>query len=430
MENVSGGIYTADETTEYTASEILEFLSQSGKIDFEDVEKAMRKAKIDRIIHNKHHYKIYQSKDGRWNTYISDPNSKYRRKRIVKATRDELEEFLYSFYASQDETVKKRRITLRQLYPEWLEHKRLHTDAETYLIRIGYEWKRFYEDSSIVDIPIRKLDKLTLDEWIHQIVKAEHLTAKRYYSMSIILRQALDFAVDKGIIDKNPFKTVKVERRLFAANVKKSGETQVFSIEETSSIKELAWNDFIHGNHPIQPLIPLAVLFVFQEGIRLGEICSLRYSDITPDGNTIIVSSMFRRKTSEIVSHTKGTYGDRAIPLTDEAKFIISLAREKQREHNVSSDGFIFSCMPTPIGYETLEKVIAKYCEMMGIGRKSPHTIRRTWVSTLLDDGINPDTVRRLAGHKDLQTTYDNYYFDRHSSDENRDKMNRALSSI
>lgn len=417
-------------TTEYSADEILAFLSHEGIINTEDVEEAMKQSKKNSIIHEKHKYKIYQSTDRRWNTYIPDSESKYGRKRIVKATREKLEDFLYTFYSSQDETEKTRNMTLRQLYPDWLKFKELHTEAETYIIRINYDWMRFYAKSDIVDIPIRKLDKLTLDEWAHKLVKSLHLTKKRYYNMAIIMRQVLDYAVDKHIVEKNPFLNVKMEKRLFASDEKKNAETEVFTVEEAELMKEVAWNDFFHGkNHPCQPLVPLAVLFFFQTGLRLGEICSLTYSDISADGNDIVISSMFRRKTNTVIPHTKGTFGERSIPLTDEAKTIISLTKEKKLELNNSTE-YIFSCTNNPIGYETLEKIVAKYCMMISTYRKSPHKIRKTWISTLLDEGINPDTVRKYAGHKKIKTTLDNYYYDRHSSDENRAKMNHALSSI
>lgn len=73
-------------------------------------------------------------------------------------------------------------------------------------------------------------------------------------------------------------------------------------------------------------LSPLAVLFQFKTGVRIGELVVLRYEDI--DGDFITVQRMFRRDSNEVVDYTKGTYGDRRVILTTEAKRIIGLCRQ------------------------------------------------------------------------------------------------------
>ena len=62
---------TAIGMTEYSPEEILGFLSRSGQINFNDVEQEMKNSKIEQILREKHPYKIYKSKDGRWNTFMS-----------------------------------------------------------------------------------------------------------------------------------------------------------------------------------------------------------------------------------------------------------------------------------------------------------------------------------------------------------------------
>ena len=68
-----------------------------------------------------------------------------------------------------------------------------------------------------------------------------------------------------------------------------------------------------------------------------------------------------------------------------------------------------------------------KYCKHLGILHKSPHKIRKTYISTLIDDGINIDTIRRLAGHEDERTTYGSYCYDRHSSKQIEAQLENAL---
>jgi integrase/recombinase XerD len=49
--------------------------------------------------------------------------------------------------------------------------------------------------------------------------------------------------------------------------------------------------------------------------------------------------------------------------------------------------------------------LLKKRSEQAGIENCSPHDLRRTFVTRLLESGIDINTVRQLAGHTDIQTT-------------------------
>lgn len=428
MNTVSSSKKTAIGMTEYSPEEILGFLSRSGQINFNDVEKAMKDSMLKKVLQEKHPYKIFRSKDGRWNTYVTDPAKPSGRKRIAKASLEILQEYLYDFYTGASAKKWDDNVTLRQLYPKWLESKAKETDADTYPLRLKCTWKKFYENDPIVDIPLAELDLIMLKDWANTMIGEYKLTRKKYYNMSIIFRQALEYAVDAGIIEENLFSRVKINRGRFVPVHKKRGSTEVFSREDDEAFQKVAWDDFYNGRHTSQPLIPLAILFCFQTGLRVGEICSLRYSDISEDGDFIIVSSFLRQTTKEIVDHTKGAFGDREVELTDEAKRLIALATEKQKELGASTNGFIFSCTDRPVGYGTMRKMNEKYCRKAGIDYKSHHKIRKTVASKMLDDGINPDYIRLFLGQEDIMTTWGHYLYDRRNVDENRRMLNRALS--
>ena len=428
MNTVSSSKKTAIGMTEYSPEEILGFLSRSGQINFNDVEKAMKDSMLKKVLQEKHPYKIFRSKDGRWNTYVKDPAKPSGRKRIAKASLEILQEYLYDFYTGASAKKWDDNVTLRQLYPKWLESKAKETDADTYPLRLKCTWKKFYENDPIVDIPLAELDLIMLKDWANTMIGEYKLTRKKYYNMSIIFRQALEYAVDAGIIEENLFSRVKINRGRFVPVHKKRGSTEVFSREDDEAFQKVAWDDFYNGRHTSQPLIPLAILFCFQTGLRVGEICSIRYSDISEDGDFIIVSSFLRQTTKEIVDHTKGAFGDREVELTDEAKRLIALATEKQKELGASTNGFIFSCTDRPVGYGTMRKMNEKYCRKAGIDYKSHHKIRKTVASKMLDDGINPDYIRLFLGQEDIMTTWGHYLYDRRNVDENRRMLNRALS--
>ena len=82
-----------------------------------------------------------------------------------------------------------------------------------------------------------------------------------------------------------------------------------------------------------------------------------------------------------------------------------------------------------PCGYTPTRELYDKYCNKLGIIKKSSHKARKTYISSLLDGNVNVNSVREMAGHRDERTTLSNYYFDR-SSDEEKKKMIEAALAI
>ena len=68
-------------------------------------------------------------------------------------------------------------------------------------------------------------------------------------------------------------------------------------------------------------------------------------------------------------------------------------------------------------------------CRALGLPERSPHKWRKTYISTLLNNGINPDFVRNQVGHKDLQTTLNSYSYSTTRKEKQVDALNKVLSS-
>lgn len=412
-------------TIQNTDIALLDFIKKSGIIDLDDVQEKMKKEQREHLL-SQHKYKISQSTDDRWYTYLPCSTKKNNRKQVKKASKEELIDYVLSYYENESKSVRDEKITFAEIYTDWLKHKSLHTNAGNYITRIESDWKRFYEDSSIIHKPVKQLTKIDLDSWIHKIIKEYQLTKNAYYNMAVIIRQGLDYAVDLGIIEMNPFKLVKVDgKRLFRKVKKKADETQVFFTDELKTITSMAWEDF-HNRTKVYELAPLAFLFQFQTGLRLGELCAVRYEDIgSPD--SIHIQRMLRRDAKEVVEHTKSEYGDRYVILTTKAKQIIDCAKERQKELGVESDGYIFSVNGLPLTERCIADLYRKYCRKAGILHKSSHKSRKTYISALLDNQVNINTIREMVGHADERTTFGNYCFDRNTEPEKLNKIECAL---
>ena len=235
----------------------------------------------------------------------------------------------------------------------------------------------------------------------------------QYGNFSLILRQELNYAVDLGIIDDNPFNHVTVvKQRVLREEKKKPDETQVFGSEELDRIYEQASEDFRRNRRTKHKLAPLGVMFLFQTGLRLGEVSALKFDDVKDD--EIIVRRMVQWPRGDILDSTKGTYGDRPVPLTPKAKALINIARHVHEEHGDPDAEYIFVTAGEPIHvYQAIQRAFLQYCRALDICERGPHKARKTYISQLLDAGVNINTVRSVAGHKDEKTTLNNYCYDR-----------------
>lgn len=73
-----------------------------------------------------------------------------------------------------------------------------------------------------------------------------------------------------------------------------------------------------------------------------------------------------------------------------------------------------------------IRKRLYLICKRTGIKKKSPHKLRKTYVSILLDNGIDKRLVQDVAGHTQISTSERNYHRNRKSDR----KKEEILSSL
>ena len=411
-------------------AELLQFLFKKSNMNYEDVLNEIKNMKLQEALRI-HQFNIWQGKNGYWNTYLFDETKPKNRKLISKTTKEKIYDALVDFYTNSTES--KTTCTLKTLYPEWLKFKSLHTNSTAYVRRIDDDWKKYYLETEIVNTPISKLDFLTLDVWAHKLIRKYNLSKKKYYNLTVIMRQCLDYAVIKSIIPANPLSKVRIESKLFVKQKKKSNETQVFLTSEQELIEAEALTDFEKS----ASTAPLAILLDFQLGLRLGELVSLKWSDIE-DGHLYIQRTEVRQHTQfpdgswsapyyEISEHTKSNAGERCIYLTAKATAILEQIRAFNEEKGYFDQDYIFVDSDGRIHSRAIDNRIRKLCKSINIAEKSTHKIRKTFISALIDSGLNINFIREVAGHEDERTTYRNYCYNRLSTTQTESIMDKAL---
>lgn len=405
-------------------SEILKHLCNEGIINLSDVEESMRKKDIEEVL-SIHPYNIYQDSRKRWCTYVKDENSKNNRRLIAKTSLDDLHSALFAHYSGASEQVRYEKITLEELYPEWLNYKSKHVKSST-ITKTQCDWNKFYKGTALANTQIRNMTVLMLDEWIHDTIQKYNMKKTCYHNVRSIITQELDYAVELGIINANPMKSVKVDvKRRLRKDRKKPSQQKVFLENEQKLFEERAWLEFRKSTRK-SVLAPLAVVFLFYTGLRISEVCTVRYEDI--DGDYIYIQRMLERDSGNVVDHTKGNANDRMVPLVPQAIEVIEACQQRQRELGVSADGYIFSITDDYVPFYAVSDLFRKYCKILNLPPRSVHATRRTYISTLIDAGVNINTIREIVGHSSEITTYGNYCFDRKDESQKHDQIVNAFN--
>ncbi|MEE0862862.1 MAG: site-specific integrase [Lachnospiraceae bacterium] len=402
-----------------TNEELLNYAIEHGMLDMKNVHNMIMKEERTKLL-SKHQYKIFQDKDGRWKTTLPDKNSKNGRKLVARKKKEDLEDAVIEYY--KENTIKLYKIpenvTLEQLYPIWIESRLLEVNSIGTVKKNDQDWRRYYLDSSIIKIPMKDLSVNQLRDWAHNIINKHKLNKRDYYNMAVIIKKCYEYIENENICP-NIWKNVKINTSKLQKIKKKENNTQIYFNDEKEELVKYCLAAFIKRPWNITAL---AIPFLFITGLRIGELVALKYEDIA--NNKIIIrrsevndfeyvekDKKMKYKGKEIVDHAKTDAGTREIPLTKGAKQIINLIKQASVQYNYHDEGYIFCPNSRRITSNSIDKRLYAYCERIGIPKKSAHKIRKTYISQIIKDGVDLDTVCRVSGHVDLKTTFESYLF-------------------
>lgn len=148
------------------------------------------------------------------------------------------------------------------------------------------------------------------------------------------------------------------------------------------------------GNESIKEHRKAMIISLFYGcGIRLAELCAIKVGDISE---------------TTIKVHGKGDK-DRVVPLLPELKERIAEYIEHCKECGIAmeaSSPLIFGRDNKPLSRSTIQRIVSDEMSDAAIqGRKSPHVLRHTFATHLLDRGADMREIQELMGHSSLRTT-------------------------
>ena len=393
----------------YSADDVLSTIYEQGILDEDGVRLIMRKKHLQFVLSH-HEHKIWQSADGRWKTYITDEESG-KRKQISRESREELENFLYDKYLAEDEELAKKRATMESLYDDWAEYKSLFVSEST-IKRDRNTWKALYKDAPIVKKPLVSVTKTELERWLLSVIRSKNMNSHQFNNFISVIRQLMAYAEEIGIIDSNPVEKIRIQKkRILKPEIKGPTITQVFMEDERQLLIKYAMEQYNKHRDTVQIFTSLAIAFLLYVPLRRGELVALRFDDL--DGNRLILTDSYSHDMKCLKGRLKDIEGWRTMDVVPPALEIIERIRLERIRLGMPTDGCIFT-VNEKYGslYSALGKSINKYCDEIGIPRRSLHKTRKTCASKMHADGVNDLIIQAQLGHKDLRTTFNSYCYD------------------
>jgi integrase len=229
-------------------------------------------------------------------------------------------------------------------------------------------------DKEAAEFTQKDLDSLA-QIWISKGLKSATLN-----SIMCVLRQYLDWCG----ADMTKINTKSVTQKL--KRLEQEPEHSCLTKEEAEKFLTVAQK---RGKK-----IYLFCLLGFHAGLRRGEILGLKWRDFDAINNRINIRRTYRNQPTK-------NGKNRQVPISEDLENALEEAGYTMKK----SDNFVFKTIihhPNPI--------LASISEEAGVPHITTHTMRHTFATLALENGVSPKTVQLWLGHENLGTTL-NYYW-------------------
>lgn len=392
--------------------ELLKFAVENGILDLALVENIIEMQKKEEYL-KKHPYKIYEGKDGKWYTYL--PDEKKGRVFKKRNTRDEIENIVIEYWRDQEINP-----TLNEIFKEWIIKK---TEREEISKSTRDRYTRQYEQcfEQFGKRKIKSISEYDIEDFILNTIHERVLTVKGYSNLRTLIFGIFKLAKKKRFINYSITEVVKdieISRKAFRRSVKTDSE-QVFMEDELPKVLE-----YLEENSDI---VNLGLLLLFKSGMRVGELAALKKCDIS--GNVIHVQRTEvcynddnGKRVFEVRDFPKTEAGIREVVIPDKSVWIL------QKIHSMNPFGeYLFERNGKRIKASTYRTRLWTVCKKTGVVRKSPHKIRKTYGSILIDNGVNESVIISQMGHTDIKTTKEFYYKNRKTIEQKQAYINEVI---
>lgn len=283
--------------------------------------------------------------------------------------------------------------TVREIAAAWKEYKRPYVKQSTmaaYVLILENHVLPYFGDGD-------SLHEQEVQAFVLQKLE-RGLSVKTVKDILIVLKMVMKFGV------KNEWMTY-YEWDIKYPTTSTNKELEVLSVANHRKILDYIQTHFSFTG--------LGIYISLTTGLRIGEVCALKWNDINVTDGTITVSRTIERiyiieggrKHTEVVINTPKTKNScREIPMNKEL-----LAMIKPLKKVVNDDFYVLTNDEHPTEPRTYRNYYNRLMAKLGIPKLKYHGLRHSFATRCIEAGCDYKTVSVLLGHSNISTTLDLY---------------------
>ncbi len=284
---------------------------------------------------------------------------------------------------------------IEQLLAQFFEHLRYERNVSEHTLRnYASDLGQFYDHLAPLDektnvrrdVDIKQIDHITIREWLSSL----HTAQKKKTSVArklAALRTFFQFLVREGVVENNPARLVATPRLEKKLPNHLSIEEMIRFIETPDIETDLGKRD-------------RAILEVlYGTGARVAELVKIDLNHI--DFKNKLVRLSGKRRKERIVP-----FGDPALYAVMNYLSVRNAFLQNAPLAERDSQALFLNYQGTRITTRSVGRMVDKYIEICaGIHNISPHSLRHSFATHLLDGGADLRDIQELLGHARLSTT-------------------------
>ena len=336
---------------------------------------------------------VYKRKDGLWEArYVKeigiDGTKKYGSvyaRSYSEAREKRLERIKNSYLLSEKPIL--RNITVNQLADEWLYVNKQRLKNSTYQLYERYFLNHISNDISKANAKL--INTTLLCRFSEQLI-SKGLSNQTVNSVLTFLHGILKYGNIQYQIQIPFFPYLRVDKR----------EMRVFSKEEQQILFSYLTKEM--------DIYKFGVLLAMYSGIRIGELCALKWGDIdkryiTIHGTMQRLQASGQKGTAVVLSQPKTKYSVRIVPILSNLNAYVDLFKG-------NDDDFVLATEEIKVVEPRIMQYKFKnYLKDVQISGASFHTLRHTFATRAIEAGVDIKTLSELLGHSNVQTTLNRY---------------------
>lgn len=343
---------------------------------------------------------IYKRKDGRWEgRYIKSKNYEGKTKYgyVYSKTYNEVKEKLTKAKNNCNNYFlsKKSGNTLSEFAMQWLDSVKVNCKPSTYVKYRNTVVKHILPE--LGNFTLHQIETKNINAFCHNKLCNDALSPKTVKDLLSVVKLIIKFAKRFDVLCSCDFNNVYI----------KSAKLTVRGLTTVQSVKI---EDYLLNNIDF---VNVGILMSFYTGVRIGELCALKFSDISFETNTIRIDKTMQRvqnfngsknKTDILILSPKSECSIREIPVPE---FIIDLI---EKNNLYRKNAYLLTGeVDRFIEPRTLENKFNKIASVCNIENVTFHMIRHTFASNCIEAGVDAKSLSEILGHSSVNITLNRY---------------------